>query len=625
MIKHVDRTFRRLGTFKFLQFAYQYKLFSLTILTLLTALGFTIAGLTGISHWLLLSISVVVAVPLAYGMVQDIRHGVYGVDILALAAIITALLLKEYWTAAVIVLMLTGGESLEDYAERRSRRELDALLERAPSMAHVFRGRKTIDIPAGDVQVGDRIRVKPGEVVPVDSTILEGSASFDESNLTGESLPSAKDAGELILSGTISLDSAVTAQALHTAADSQYQQIIRLVKHASANQTHFVRLADQYSVPFTMIAFAVAGFAWYLSGDSLRFLQVLVVATPCPLILAAPIAIISGMSRSSKQGIIVRTGSALERLARVRTMAFDKTGTLTTGTPVVDTITTYGDHKKTDVLGYAAAVETASTHVLGQAINDAALRLDLRIRKATRVREIPGRGVSARIGGREVLIGRKSLLDEDGVEFPPHFRLGGIRQTAAYIAIDGKLAGIITFTDSIRPESQDTLERLRKLGIREFEMITGDNKVIAAEVASQLGITQVTSEALPADKLIAIDGIKNRPVGFVGDGVNDAPVLTAADVGIALGARGSTAASESADIVIMVDDIGRVANAVGIAKRTFRIARQSILVGISLSIVLMLIFATGKFPPIYGALLQELVDVVVIFNALRAHGSGRHV
>lgn len=623
MKNHVKKLFRQVGRFQFLKFAATYKLLSLTILTLLLAVTFKFAGFNFISNWLLFAISVAVSLKLAYSIIQDIRSGMYGVDILAFAAIITSLLLGEYWTAAIIVLMITGGESLEDYAEHRSKRELDALLKRAPSKAHVLRGKKIIDIAASEVREDDKILVKPGEVVPVDAVIVDGTANFDESSLTGESLPQPKELGAQILSGSINIDGAVTARAIHNAHDSQYQQIIRLVRSAAASRAPFVRMADQYSIPFTMVAFAIAGFAWYFSGDPIRFLQVIVVATPCPLILAAPIAIISGMSRASKQGIIVRTGSALERLAKVRTMAFDKTGTLTTGHLVVDSIITYGKSKKTDILGYAAAVEAASTHVLAKAVQDAAMRLNVKVVKPHHVREYAGRGISATVAGKKILIGRKTLLDEHGIEYPRHFRFGGVKQTATYVAVGGVLAGIITFSDAIRPETPDTLARLRKLGIREFEMITGDNKAIAAEVASQLHITQVTSEALPADKLLAIEGINQRPVGFVGDGVNDAPVLMAADVGVALGARGSTAASESADIVIMVDDIGRVASALAIAKRSFRIARQSILVGIGLSIILMFVFATGKYPPIYGALLQEVIDILVIFNALRAHSGGR--
>ncbi len=619
-MKQFSRSLAASSPFKF---GRHYKLFSLSVLASVVGLILQLAGYHTAAHWVLAVVSLIVALPLLHSMYQDLQHGSYGIDLLAMTAIVSSVLLKQYWTAIVIVLMLTGGEALEDYAEHRSKRELDALLARAPQLAHVVRGRKVVDVAANAVRVGDRILIKPGEVAPVDAEIIEGTASFDESSLTGESLPESKDVGDQVLSGSVNLDGAVTARALHSAADSQYQQIVKLVQNASNSQAPFVRLADRYSIPFTIIAFGIAGTVWFISGDAIRFLQVIVVATPCPLLLAAPIAIISGMSRASKQGIIVRTGSALERLAKVRTIAFDKTGTLTSGKLKVAETLTYHGYSAAEVLGLAAALETSSTHVLAYAINEAALSAHLRLPKARHVTESAGMGMSANLGGKQILVGRKSLLDAHNVLLPPKFKAGTIKQTATYVAIDGQLAGIITFTDEIRPETQATLERLRSLGVTEFEMITGDNKVIAAAVASELGITQVTSEAMPADKLRAVEAIRLRPVAFVGDGVNDAPVLTASDVGIALGARGSTAASESADLVIMVDDIGHVASAIAIAKRTFMIARQSILVGIGLSVILMAIFATGKFAPIYGAAVQELVDIVVIFNALRAHTAGR--
>jgi len=606
-------------------FIRRYRLFSFSVVAALVAFGLMIAGQDTAQNWVLSLTVLIVALPIVKNMYHDVQNGTYGIDILAITAIVSSVLLKEYWTAMVIVLMLTGGEALEDYAENRSKRELDALLSRAPSMAHVIRGRKIVDIPVSEVQVGDRIIIKPGEVVPVDAAILEGNANFDESSLTGESLPQTKEPGEQVLSGSVNLDGAVTAKALHSAADSQYQQIIKLVKNASNSQAPFVKLADRYAIPFTVVAFAIAGTVWFISGDPIRFLQVIVVATPCPLLLAAPIAIISGMSRASKQGIIVRTGSALEKLAKVQTVAFDKTGTLTRGKLKVSDVKTYGYYSKNDILGFASALETSSHHVLASAINEAALEARAKVPKAKNVTETPGHGLSAGVSGKHILVGRMALLKQHQVTIPAKFKASDISQTSTFVAINGELAGVISFTDEIRPETQATLDQLRGLGIKHIQMITGDNRVVAASVAKQLGITEVVSEALPGDKLRAVEALPNHPVAFVGDGVNDAPVLMASDVGIALGARGSTAASESADMVIMLDDLGRVASGVEIAKRTFKIARQSILIGIGLSVILMFIFATGKFPPIYGAAIQELVDVVVIINALRAHSAGRRI
>jgi heavy metal translocating P-type ATPase len=358
---------------------------------------------------------------------------------------------------------------------------------------------------------------------------------------------------------------------------------------------------------------------WILSGDPIRFLEVIVVATPCPLLLAAPIALISGMSRASKYGIIVKTGSALERLAEAETIAFDKTGTLTVGKPVVDTVTTFGSFTKNDVLSNAASLEQSSNHVLATAIIEAARKRKISFSKAKHVQETAGHGLKASVKNKHILVGHFDFMNEQSVEMPAAFKQQNVKQTATYLAIDGKLAGVITFKDEIRSETKKTLEYLRKFGLKRQMMLTGDNKAAAMAVAKQLSISDYIAGALPGDKLRAIEKVKYRPLVFVGDGVNDAPVLTAADVGIALGARGSTAASESADIVIMQDDLSYVARARAVAGRTFKIARQSILVGIGLSVVLMLVFATGKFTPVIGAIAQEVVDVVVIFNALRAH------
>ncbi len=608
------RALRTLG-----RFLKHYWQFGLALATLVVSLVLEFLGFSTATHWLLGSVSLLLTIPLLAGMWDNIRNGSYGVDILAATAIVTAVLLHEYWAAIIVVLMLTGGEALEDYAERRAQSELDALLTRAPQMAHVHRNRKLVDIKASEVHVGDKLEIRPGELVPVDAEILEGSATFDESSLTGESLPQLKQVGEQILSGSVNQDGLLTVLALHSAADSQYQQIIKLVKSASKSQSPFVRLADRYSIPFTIAAYALAGGVWIISGDPVRFLQVIIVATPCPLLLAAPIALISGMSRASKYGIIVKNGSALERLAEAETIAFDKTGTLTVGRPVVDQITTFGSFTKNDVIGSAASLEQGSNHVLAGAIINAAATRKLTVAKAKHVSEAAGHGLKAHVKNKNILVGHYGFMADHDIEMPAAFKQSSIKQTATFVAIDNKLAGIITFKDEIRPETKKTLELLRKLGLKDTMMLTGDNQAAARAVATKLGITNVISSALPGDKLRAIEKVEKRPLVFVGDGVNDAPVLTAADVGIALGARGSTAASESADIVIMKDDLSYVVQAVAVARRTFKIARQSILVGIGLSLLLMALFATGKFPAVWGALAQEIVDVVVIFNALRAH------
>lgn len=605
---------------RLLAFAKNYTQLLLVLVVIVISLALSILGKKTATNILLGTTAVIASIPLAWGMIQTLRSGAFGVDVLALTAIITSVILGEYWAGMVIVLMLTGGEALEDYAEGRAKVELTSLLERKPTKAHIQKGGKVIDVKASAISVGDKVVILPGEVVPVDGEVIEGTSSFDEASLTGESLPVEKVVGDTLLSGSINTDGKVVIKATSSAEDSQYQQIVKLVKSAAASQSPFVRLADRYSIPFTIIAYLIAGTAWVISGDPVRFLEVIVVATPCPLLLGAPIALVSGMSRAAKHGIIVKTGSALERLAEAKTIAFDKTGTLTQGLPEVDSIKAYGKHSQESVLATAAALASNSTHVLSQAIIKSATDKKVKVSKAKQVQEKAGHGVFARIQGKTVVMGRLTLLEEHGVDIPKTL-VKGAGQTATFIAENKELIGYITFADKLRPEAKTMLSNLSKLKIRHTLMVTGDNEATAQKIAKQVGIEKVVAECLPADKIHAIERVEYKPVAFVGDGVNDAPVLTAADIGIALGARGSTAASESADVVIMLDDVSRVASSVSIAKRTFSIAKQAILIGILISIGLMLIFATGKFKAIQGAAIQEVVDIIVIIYALRAHSS----
>lgn len=603
------------------RFIKQYIQFSLVSLAALIGLALYFSGQQFAAQIIVSGAALVVCIPLLLSMWQDLRSGSYGIDILAITGIVTAVILGEYWAAIVIGIMLTGGEALEDYAEHRAKTELTALLHRAPQKATIMRGRRTVEVAAHDVKVGDKVLLKPGEVVPVDAVILEGSGSFDESALTGESLPVSKQAGDTILSGSSNIDGAITVRCLHSAKDSQFEQIVKLVRAASNSKAPFVRLADKYAVPFTIIAYTIAGCTWIYTGDATRFLEVIVVATPCPLILAAPIAIISGMSRSAKAGIIIKHGGALEALAQAKTIAFDKTGTLTLGLLTVDTVKGFNKHSADTVIAAAASLEQHSNHVVAQAILQKAKDRKLRLSKVKNLRENAGLGLNANYGGKHVVIGRLSYLQSHDIVVDKD--IAKTNQTATYVAINGQLAGVISFSDTVRPESAATIKALGSQGFKAIHMITGDNRANARSIATAVGINKanVIAEALPADKLHALEALPNKPVVFVGDGVNDAPVLTTANVGIALGARGSTVASESADIVILQDDISRVAVASAIAKHTFKIARQSILIGIFISIGLMAVYATGRFSALSGALVQELVDVVVIFNALRAHGS----
>jgi heavy metal translocating P-type ATPase len=604
---------------RLVRFLRHYKAFSVALVTVIIGLVLELTKNHTAAHWLLGTVAILELIPLLAGMWQDLRTGRYGVDILAATAIVASVILGQYWAAIVVVIMLTGGEALEDFAERRAKSELDALLKHSPKKARVIRKGKVAEVKVSEIHAGDKIIVNAGDLVPVDSVILEGTASFDESSLTGESLPQNKDVGDALLSGSINLDGPVTAKASASAADSQYQQIIKLVRAAAASQAPFVRLADRYSIPFTVLAYAIAIAVWLATGEAIRFLAVIIVATPCPLLLAAPIAVISGMSRASRYGIIVKTGTALERFAGVKTIAFDKTGTLTKGILKVDSVVAFDPHTKAEVLSLAASLEQNSNHVVAGAIVSAAIDQKVKYSRAKHVKEVPGQGLVAQLKGQQIIAGRLSLLQQYEIELPQKLNANKLQQTAVYLAADGRLAGVITFKDEVRDASLATINRLHQLGVNEVIMATGDNLSTAQAVANKLGIDQVYASALPADKLHVVYEKAHRPVAFVGDGINDAPVLTAADVGVALGAKGSAAASESADLVIMTDDISRVASALEITKGTFKIARQSILIGIALSIALMLVFATGRFSPLAGAIVQEVVDVVVIFNALRAH------
>lgn len=570
--------------------------------------------------WLFGVFSLAVAAKLFWEMIGELKNGKYGVDILAIIAIISTIVVGEYWATIVIVLMLTGGEALEDYASQRATRELSALLARAPVTTHRQNKDGSIeDVAVTDVRIGDTLAIKPAEIIPVDATLLTDVATFDESSLTGESLPVEHKKGQALLSGSVNGDTAITIKALRTAHDSQYQQIIELVKAASNTEAPFVRLADRYAVPFTIISLLIAGFAWFSTGNGLRFAEVLVVATPCPLLLGAPIAFISGMSRSAKHGIIVKNGATLEKLARIQTVAFDKTGTLTHGQPEVAEITPVKGVDAPELLKIAASAEHQSAHTLAQALQIAAKAKNIAIVRAEHVKETTAQGVEALINGQQILVGKIGFLREHSLHVDePKVSVG---ETAVYVARDGAYIGSISFADKLRENSQETLTKLAHLGVRHTLMLTGDAKVTAQRIAGQLDIEHFHAECLPKDKVDEIKNIKERPVMMVGDGVNDAPVLAAADVGVAMGARGSTAASETADVVIMLDDISRTALAIAIGRHTMRIALQSIWVGIGISIGLMLVAATGVIPAVVGAGLQEVVDVVVIFNALRAHGS----
>ncbi len=594
----------------------KYGWLSFVSVGLLFCLALYLSGNTKLSEIAIISICLIGTIPEAVDIVHDILHRQFGVDIIALVAVLASLALHEYAAAGVILLMFTGGRALEEYAKSRAQKELSDLLKRKPKLAHIKHAGEFVDIAATKVRPGDNLLIKPGETVPVDALILQEHSSFDESAITGESLPQAKSPGQEVVSGSINQDSAVIVRALRTTGQSQYEQIIDLVKAAASSKSPLVRVADRYSVPFTIVTFGLAGLAWLASGNPVNALAVLVVATPCPLLIATPVAIVSGMSRAAHAGIIIKDGASLESLAMLKILAFDKTGTLTQNLPSIDKITTNGVTEQ-QLLQLVASIETGSAHTLAKTIVNKAHSLKIKLLPVHEIHEEVGYGISAMVGKSRILVGKHEYLTHHGITLPNN---KSIAQTTVLVARGHTYIGSISFIDPIRSDSKTTLQRLKQLGIRQTLMLTGDKSEVAIKIAHQLGITDVHAGLLPEDKLKVVEKHRRegQMIGMVGDGVNDAPVLAAADVGIALGAKGSTAASESADVVIMLNNFTRVAAAIAIAKRTLKIAKQSIFVGIGLSFLLMIFAAFGKIPPLYGALLQEVVDVAVILNALRA-------
>lgn len=575
-----------------------------------------VLGQAWLAQILVSLVGAVMAMTMFIEMIGTLKSGKYGVDLLAILAVVSSLLFSEYWAAMVILVMLTGGDALEDYASKKANTELKALLDNSPQVAHRLHGEKLEDIAVNQVQVDDKLVIKPGELVPVDGFIVEGSSNFDESSLTGESQPVNKDFNDELMSGSVNGDAVVTMQASQVAANSKYQQLIKLVKKAEATPARFVRMADRYAVPFTIVAIAIAVVAAVISKSPSRIAQVLVVASPCPLILAAPVAMVSGMSRASRNGIVVKTGDVLEKLSTAKTVAFDKTGTLTNGHLMVAEILPHQEVSQTELLQIAASVETISSHVLARSLVTYAIDKGLKMLSVSDAQEITANGVQALIQGKLVKVGKRKFVTGDPL-------IPSQTHTAIYVSRDDQYLGCITFTDYLRPEASQTMVQLHHLGVKKLMMLSGDQVKTAQKIGQEVGIDDVQAELLPEDKIAALKALtpEEKPVVMVGDGVNDAPSLVTADVGIAMGAHGSSAASESADLVILKDDLAKVAKAVVIAKDTIRVARQAVLIGIFICTALMLIAAFGIIPAFIGAMFQEVIDTVSILWALRARYS----
>lgn len=563
----------------------------------------------------------------AVGMVRELLRGNAGLDILAVTSITAAVLVGEVWAALVVVLMLTGGAALEDYAQNRSKRELTALLQKAPQTAvRLLPDGETEEVPVEEIAIDDELLVRPGALVPVDAVLLDERGVFDESSLTGESLPVTRSARERVSSGAVNGSTAVRMRAAALARDSEYQQIVHLVEEASKSKSKVVRLADRYAVPFTVLSLAIAGIAWAVSGDPVRFAEVLVVATPCPLLIAAPVAFLSGMSRAARFGLIVKGGGTLEQLARAKSVAFDKTGTLTSGHPSLERVVAAQGYTEDDVLQLAASAEVYSSHVLAGGVISAATERDLELAAIGQAEEVATNGVAATLGPHApwqgtVRVGKPAWVRE----FAPSLEAADLDsgELAIYVSLDEEFVGALVMRDQVRPEAAETIAALAALGVGRRLMVTGDVDTTAKPIAESLGIDEVHAECRPRDKVDIVSTVTPRPLIMVGDGLNDAPVLAAADIGFAMGARGATAASESADVVNRFDSLAGVAQSVRIGQDTVRIALQSIWLGILISVALMLVAAFGFLPAIVGAWLQEVVDLVAILGALRAMGPRR--
>lgn len=559
-------------------------------------------------------------------MAEKLRQRQPGVDVIALLAVTAALILGELLTAAIIGLMLATGRFLEEYAAGRAQRELTSLVERAPRTAHRLTeaGLETVSIDR--VGARDRLLVKAGEVIPVDGVVLSTSALVDESALTGEPLPVQLESGDLVRSGAVNAADAFEMLATGEALESTYAGIVRLVEEARESRAPAVRLADRWAGWFVPLALGAAGLAWAFSGDPVRGLAVLVVATPCPLLLAVPIAVVSGVSRAARRGVVFRGGATLEMLAKTVNVVIDKTGTVTVGEPAMRSINLFDqDLTEDEVLTLTASVDQVSTHILARAVVDAAHRRGLKLAMPSEVNEVPGSGVSATLNGREVAVGRLHWLlgnrpvPSDVSEF--RRRMARMAPTAVYVAIDGVVGAAIVFDDEIRPDAAHTIRSLRRAGVRKVVMATGDHPVVARSVGIAVGVDDVLAEATPRDKVEVLEELRMQGVTtMIGDGINDAPALAAADVGVAMGARGATASSEAADVVLVVDRFQRLVDAIGIAQRSRRIAVESVVIGMGLSLGAMSLASFGLLAPLAGALIQEGIDVIAILNALRALG-----